>query len=160
MRRSLWERWRRGRQSSIHTAFLCEAAVTIPPEVRAVSMHTLLFSLVDRNLAPHSGDGARWRLSSSLQVLSLPPLHLQSSAPASLRPHSPSAPELYQAPHTHRWLPLAPGAGDPSGAAASSEPSPPPLARGSPRLQALLPQAPRRPPPFRFILGWTCFAHP
>lgn len=26
--------------------------------------------------------------------------------------------------------------------------------------RALLPQAPRRPPPFRFILGWTCFAHP
>lgn len=25
---------------------------------------------------------------------------------------------------------------------------------------AVLPQAPRRPSPSRFILGWTCFAHP
>ena len=98
--------------------------------------------------------------SSLLLVLSLPPLHLRSSAPASLSPHSPSAPELYQAPHTHRWLPLAPGVGDPSRAATASEPSLPPPARGSLRLRALLPKAPRLPPPFRFILGWTCFAHP
>lgn len=98
-----------------------------------------------------------------LAVLSLSPPHPQSGAPASLRLLVPwRAPQGYQAPHTHRWLPLAPGTSDPSRPTTAWEPHSRPLLPlpcqraaccspprcGAHRVSGLIP-------------GWTCcFAHP